>query len=162
MSQADNSRQFRDALGRFATGIAVVTACAPDGQLIGLTINSFNSVSLNPPLVLWSLDKHSPNRAAFITASHYAINILSAEQEAISQHFATRQDDKFASIAWEAGLGGAPLLPGCCAQFQVENQVQHPGGDHLIFVGQVAAFTQNPELEPLLYFGGSYRQLSPR
>lgn len=160
MSATFDSREFRDALGRFATGIAIVTTQAENGDLVGLTINSFNSVSLEPPLVLWSLADSSPNLETFRNCSHYAIHILADDQEYLSQHFATRQEDKFATIPWQPGLGGAPLLENCCARFQVANQTRHPGGDHLIFVGQVETCDTNPERNPLLYFGGNYRLLA--
>ena len=154
-----DSRAFRNALGCFATGVAVVTAQGPDGALMGLTINSFSSVSLEPPLVLWSLATSSPNLEGFQRASHYAVNILALEQEALSNHFATRQEDKFSSIPWTPGLGGAPLLPGCHASFQIRNEFHYPGGDHLIFVGHVERFEANPGIPPLLFHGGRYRQL---
>ncbi len=153
-------RAFRDALGSFATGIAVVTACAPNGEFVGLTVNSFNSVSLDPPLVLWSLDLASPNLAAFRDASHYVVNILAADQEAVSQHFARRQPDKFGDLQLCLGAGGAPLLHGCCAWFECANETRHPGGDHLIFLGRVERFTHDPSRLPLLYHAGRYRQLA--
>ncbi|HEX5803342.1 MAG TPA: flavin reductase family protein [Azospira sp.] len=153
-------RAFRDALGSFATGIAVVTACAADGEFIGLTINSFNSVSLDPPLVLWSLDLASPNLEAFSQASHYVVNILAADQEAVSQHFATRQPDKFGDLQLCLGAGSAPLLHGCCAWFECANETRYPGGDHLIFLGRVERFTHDPQRAPLLYHGGRYRHLA--
>ncbi len=153
-------RNFREALGSFTTGIAVVTACAPDGSFVGLTINSFNSVSLEPPLVLWSLDLGSPSLEAFRTASHYAVNILAADQMALSQRFATRLDDKFGDLQLCDGAGGAPLLHGCVAWFECANEVQYPGGDHLIFVGRVERYAGDPERAPLVYHGGRYRTLS--
>lgn len=154
-------RAFRDALGGFATGIAVVTACAPDGGFVGLTVNSFNSVSLDPPLVLWSLDLASPSLEAFRRASHYAVNILAADQAELSQHFATRQPDKFGDLQIRLGAGGAPLLPGCCAWFECANETRHAGGDHLIFLGRVERFAHDPARPPLLYHGGRYRRLAP-
>lgn len=153
-------RAFRDALGSFATGIAVVTACAPDGEFIGLTVNSFNSVSLDPPLVLWSLDLASPNLQAFSEASHYVVNILAEDQIAVSQHFATRQPDKFGDLQLCLGAGGAPLLHGCCAWFECVNETRHAGGDHLIFLGRVERFTHDPARLPLLYHAGRYRHLA--
>lgn len=151
---------FRTALGRFATGITVVTATAPDGTPVGLTVNSFNSLSLEPPLVLWSLGNQSAYRTAFEQASHYAIHILAADQEALSQRFAMRQGDRFAGLDWQPGLGGAPLLPGCAATFEVANEIRYPGGDHLLFIGRAERFRHDPDAAPLLYFGGAYRQLA--
>ena len=153
-------RAFRDALGCFATGIAVVTACAPDGSFVGLTVNSFNSVSLDPPLVLWSLDLGSPSLDAFRNATHYAVNILAAGQEEISQRFAMRAADKFGDLDVCTGFGGVPLLHGCCAWFECANEAQYPGGDHLIFLGRVERFSADAARAPLLYHGGRYGRLA--
>src|SRR5438309_9937659 len=108
-------RDFRNALGTFATGVTVITAAAPDGRPVGLTCNSFASVSLNPPLVLWSLVIYSPNLSVFQDASHFAVNVLGASQQALSTQFATPSDDKFAGVDWTPGLGQAPILAGCVA-----------------------------------------------
>ena len=105
-----SSAEFRTALGMFATGVTIVTARAPNGALVGLTANSFNSVSLDPPLVLWSLSQAASSMAAFRTGSHYAINILAADQQALAQRFATRHADRFADVAFVEGRSGAPLL----------------------------------------------------
>ena len=152
-------RTLRDALGEFATGIAVVTASGADGQPVGVTINSFASVSLEPPLVLWSLGLHSPSLAAFESCSHYAINILAAGQEDFSQRFAQSQGDKFAGIDLQLGAGGAPLLPGCCAWFECRNELRYPGGDHVILVGYVEGFERQGKA-PLIFHGGRYRSLA--
>lgn len=152
-------RAFRDTLGSFATGVTVITARAPNGERIGLTVSSFNSVSLDPPLILWSLSGQSPNIDAFRNASHYAVNVLSAGQENISNRFAARGDDRFAGLTLRDGLGGAPLLEGCCAYFECANEQRHPGGDHTIFVGRVERFTAGEEQLPLVFHGGRYRQL---
>jgi flavin reductase (DIM6/NTAB) family NADH-FMN oxidoreductase RutF len=157
---AFDTRAFRNALGGFATGITVVTAVAPDGTPLGLTVSSFNSVSLEPPLVLWSLDANSQCLNAFERASHFAVNVLAADQEDVSNRFASRAEDKFAGLTWSAGLGGAPLLPGTCASFECINAARHPGGDHLIFIGQVERFSHDPAREPLIFQGGRYRRLA--
>ncbi|HMM54831.1 MAG TPA: flavin reductase family protein [Candidatus Desulfobacillus sp.] len=158
-SRVENDhRALRDALGAFATGVAVVTAVRPDGRPAGLTVNSFNTVSLDPPLVLWSLSRRSPSLAAFRQASHFAVNILSAGQQALSERFARRDSDKFAGIDWQAGLGGAPLLPGCCAVLECGNEARHDGGDHLVFIGRVERFARS-EAPPLVYHRGRYRFL---
>jgi flavin reductase (DIM6/NTAB) family NADH-FMN oxidoreductase RutF len=148
-------RALRQALGAFATGITVVTARGSDGQLAGVTVNSFASVSLNPPLVLWSLGNNSPSLAVFAGASHYAVNVLAADQQALSQRFATSQNDKFSGLEISEGAGGAALLPGCCAWFECRIVARHPGGDHVILVGEVEAFRSN-EKSPLIYFGSGY------
>lgn len=154
-----DSRAFRDTLGSFATGVTVVTARTASGERIGLTVSSFNSVSLDPPLILWSLAATSPNLDAFRCASHYAVNVLAAGQQALSNRFAAREGDRFAGLAVRDGLGGAPLLPGCCAWFECVNTHQYPGGDHLILVGRVARFSRGEETDPLIFHGGRYRQL---
>ena len=154
-----DSRSLRNALGRFATGVAIVTAIDPDGQPIGLTINSFSAVSLDPALVLWCLDNNSHNLAAFQKASHHAINILSAEQEDLSNRFATWPADRFAGLPWQAGCGGAPVFPGCCASFEVANETAHAGGDHTIFIGRVERFAETPDLAALLFLAGRYARV---
>ena len=152
-------RDFRSTLGSFATGVTVVTALAPDGRPIGVTISSFNSVSLDPPLILWSLSLISPNLEAFRNASNYSINILSAEQQNLSDRFASRSNDRFADIQLRSGLGGAPLIEGCCAWFECSNEAHYPGGDHLIFIGRVEGFAQGTAEAPLIFHNGRYRQL---
>lgn len=154
-----DSRSLRDALGEFATGVAVVTARGADGQPVGVTINSFASVSLEPPLVLWSLGLHSPSLAAFESCSHYAVNILAADQVEFSQRFSQAQEDRFAGIALEVGAGGTPLLPGCSAWFECRNEIRYPGGDHVILVGFVENFRREPKA-PLVFHGGRYRELA--
>lgn len=154
-----DTRLLRNALGRFATGVAIVTALDEQGQPVGLTINSFAAVSLEPALVLWSLDNSSQNLTAFAAASHHAINILTADQTDLSNRFANYNGDRFAGLAYAAGQGGAPVFPGCCAVFEVANETQLPGGDHTIFLGRVQQFSENSEVSPLLFFGGQYAGL---
>ena len=156
----DDTRALRNAFGRFATGVAVATAIDEDGQPIGLTINSFSAVSLNPPLVLWCLDNTSHNLEAFRRASHHAISILAAGQAEISTRFATWPVDRFAGLSWRPGAGGAPVLDGCCASFEVANEAAHPAGDHTIFVGRVEEFGETAGLAPLIFHSGQYRKLS--
>jgi len=153
---AHDSRSFRDALGLFATGITVVTTRAPNGEVVGLTVNSFNSVSLEPPLVLWSLSLGSPSEAAFRACSHYAVHVLGESQQALSRQFASSREQRFAGVRTTDGLGGAPLIEGCLARFECRNDIQYAGGDHLIFVGRVERFERSAG-DPLLYFGGGYR-----
>jgi flavin reductase (DIM6/NTAB) family NADH-FMN oxidoreductase RutF len=152
-------RRLRDALGDYATGVAVVTARGADGQPVGVTINSFASVSLEPPLVLWSLGLHSPSLAVFESCSHYSVNILAADQAEFSQRFAQSQSDKFAGIALKVGAGDTPLLPGCCAWFECRNERRHAGGDHVILVGYVERF-ERQDKSPLIFHGGRYRMLA--
>ena len=158
-SRGQCCRDFRSTLGRFATGVTIVTARSPEGDAVGVTISSFNAVSLDPPLILWSLSTHSPKLEAFKRASHYAVNVLTAEQRSLSDRFASRAQDRFADLPVRAGLGGVPLIEGCCAWFECTNETQYPGGDHLIFVGHVERFTQGEAVSPLLFFDGTYRWL---
>ncbi|MCL7462409.1 p-hydroxyphenylacetate 3-hydroxylase reductase component [Pseudomonas sp. NW5] len=155
-----DAHDFRRALGNFATGITIITARGADGELTGVTANSFNSVSLDPPLILWSLDKRSSSNVVFEQASHFAVNILAAEQIDLSNHFARSHPDKFAGIAHDSGLGGAPLLPGCAARLQCESFQRLDGGDHWILVGKVVDFDDQGR-DPLLYHRGAYSLLMP-
>ena len=155
-----DQRAFRKALGMFPTGVTVVTACDANGQALGLTISSFNSVSIDPPLILWSLSLASPTLSAFQTAGYYAVNVLAEDQVELSQRFAmTNNIHQFADLAVMAGLGGAPLLQGCCAWFECRNEIKHLGGDHLVFIGQVERFTREDK-HPLVFQGGQYRALN--
>jgi 4-hydroxyphenylacetate 3-hydroxylase, reductase component len=153
-------RAFRRALGNFATGVTIVTATAPDGNKVGVTANSFNSVSLEPPLVLWSIDKRSGSYEVFEQASHFAVNVLAADQIDLSNRFARPRDDKFEGVPYEPGAGGAPLLNDCAARFQCQKYQQVDGGDHWILIGQVVAFDDCGR-SPLLYHQGAYSMVLP-
>lgn len=155
-----DSRAFRRALGNFATGVTVVTAAAPDGTRAGVTANSFNSVSLDPPLVLWSIDKRSGSYPVFEQATHFAVNVLAADQVNISNQFARPKDDKFSGIGMETGIGGAPLLTDCAARFQCEKYQLLDGGDHWIMLGKVVAF-DDVGRAPLVYHQGAYSMTLP-
>lgn len=152
-------KQFRSALGRFATGVTVITARDSGGAPVGVTANSFNSVSLNPPMVLWSLARSSASLAAFQQAERFAVHILSAAQEAISDRFASRGIDKFEGLALAAEQ--VPLLQDCSARFLCRTVSQYDGGDHVIFVGEVLDF-EACEKPPLLFHGGKYAETRPR
>jgi len=152
----DFSRSLRNALGMFATGITVVTTRTPAGEPIGLTANSFNSVSLDPPLVLWSLSRSASSMAALAAGCHYAINVLAADQQALAERFASRGVDRWAGVAFTDGAQGAPLLTGAVATFECFNRSQYAEGDHVIFVGQVERCSHNPDASPLLYHGGRF------
>ncbi|HWH73735.1 MAG TPA: flavin reductase family protein [Methylibium sp.] len=151
-----SSADFRAALGTFATGVTIVTARTPDGQRVGLTANSFNSVSLTPPLVLWSLSRNAASLPAFAQGSHYAINILAADQRALAERFASRTADRFAGVAWTEGVGGAPLIDGAAAVFECFNRSRYEEGDHVIFVGEVERCAVLPGAAPLIFHGGRY------
>lgn len=151
-----SSLEFRAALGMFATGVTIVTACGADGTLTGLTASSFNSVSLAPPLVLWSLARRAASLSVFANGSHYAINVLAASQKPLAERFATRGVDRWAGVDHAPGLSGAPLIEGCVATFECFNRSRHEEGDHVIFVGEVERCTSQAGLAPLLYHGGRF------
>ena len=149
------TRQFRAALGAFATGVTIVTTRSPSGEDIGLTANSFNSVSLDPPMVLWSLARKSLSLPAFLESGYFAIHVLAAAQEDLSVTFATRGADKFAGLEVTRGTGGIPLIPGCSALFQCKTAFNYEGGDHVIFVGEVQEF-EHFNQPPLVFHSGRY------
>lgn len=146
---------LRNALGQYATGVAIVTTLDAQARPVGLTVNSFASVSLDPPLVLWSLASGSNCLAAFQACRHFAVNVLTADQVALSNRFATNGIDKFADVAWTPGLGGIPLLAGTGAVFECRRETSHPGGDHIIFIGRVERFAHGEE-HPLIFHAGRY------
>ena len=159
-SSVIDPRDFRNALGTFATGVTIITATSADGEPYGLTCNSFTSVSLNPPLVLWSLGMFSQGLTIFQNASHFAVNILGASQQALSNRFAKSAGDKFEGVEWKPGLGKAPVLAGCVANFQCRAANRYYGGDHIIFLGAVEAYAYNRQ-EPLLFARGGYGRFLP-
>ena len=152
---AIDPKAFRRALGNFATGVTIITTRAPDGTKVGVTASSFNSLSMDPPLILWSSMKEARSCAVFESATHFAVNILAADQMEMSNHFARQQPDKFAGIVHEDGIGGAPIFPGCAGRFQCESYAKLDGGDHWIFVGRVVAFDDFGR-SPLCFHQGSY------
>jgi flavin reductase (DIM6/NTAB) family NADH-FMN oxidoreductase RutF len=151
-----SAQEFRAALGMFATGVTIVTARTAEGQVVGLTANSFNSVSLTPPLVLWSLSRAAASMAVFSAGSHYAINVLAADQKALAERFATRGADRWNGVTFEEGAGGAPLLHGAAATFECFNRSRYEEGDHVIFVGEVERCAHRTGASPLLFHGGRY------
>lgn len=153
--------EFRKALGTFATGVTIITTRAADGTPLGLTVNSFNSVSLNPPLVLWSLANNSMSLAAFRAAPVWAVHVLATDQEELSGRFARRGEDKFAGLDLDAGIEGIPLLKGCSSRFQCRTAFLQEGGDHVIFVGEVLSFDRS-ESAPLVFHGGRYAHATKR
>ena len=149
-------REFRASLGMFATGVTIVTARTASGELAGLTASSFNSVSLDPPLVLWSLAQAAGSMAAFANGQHYAINVLAADQQALAERFAARDVDRWQDVDFVEGVSGAPLLSGCVATFECFNRSQYTEGDHVIFVGEVERCSRRASASPLLYHGGRF------
>jgi flavin reductase (DIM6/NTAB) family NADH-FMN oxidoreductase RutF len=151
-----SSQEFRTALGMFATGVTIVTARTTHGSVIGLTANSFNSVSLDPPLVLWSLAQAAASLPAFRGGSHYAINVLAADQKLLAERFALKGADRWAGVSFTEGMGGAPLLTGAAATFECFNRSRYDEGDHVIFVGEVERCSWRPGASPLLFHGGHF------
>jgi len=161
------SRQFRDALGCFATGVTVVTGRRADGRPVGLTANAFSSVSLDPPLVLFCLDRKAESLQAFLDGRHFAVNVLRAEQEDLSNRFADPTIDRFADLAFETWETGCPILPDTLASLECTLHAHHDGGDHVIFIGRVQRIrcsdtdggAQPATRGPLLYYRGDYRRM---
>lgn len=160
MTSPSHIQSFRRALSTFATGVAIVTTTDQRGEPTGLTVSSFNSVSLDPPLVLWSLSRRSFNLSIYHDASHFAVNVLAADQVALSSRFSSPGADRFADLAIETGIGGVPLLPDVAACFQCRTEFRYEGGDHVIFVGRVEAFSHSERM-PLVFCRGTYAAPTP-
>jgi 3-hydroxy-9,10-secoandrosta-1,3,5(10)-triene-9,17-dione monooxygenase reductase component len=153
-------REFRTTLGQFATGVTVITTRDSQGRPVGVTASSFNSVSLDPPLVLWSLDKSAASLQAFADHQHFSVHVLAAGQESLSNKFARRGEDKFADIHCETGIADVPLLADCAARFQCKLTYQYEGGDHIILVGEVLEY-KNFARRPLIFHSGAYARAKP-
>jgi 3-hydroxy-9,10-secoandrosta-1,3,5(10)-triene-9,17-dione monooxygenase reductase component len=152
------TRVLRAALGRFATGVTVVSCLDAAGQPVGLTVNSFSALSLEPPLVLWALRLASPSVEAFTAARYFAVNVLAENQVGLSRRFAAAVPHKFDAGSWRPGQGGAPVLAGCAAHFECEQVSHQPAGDHRLFIGRVLRLDDAP-LAPLLFHAGHYHTL---
>jgi flavin reductase (DIM6/NTAB) family NADH-FMN oxidoreductase RutF len=148
-------RLYRTALGRFATGVTIVTALDGRSNPVGLTVSSFNSVSLDPPLVGWNLGRKSSALKDFEQAGHFVVHVLSEDQAVLCTQFTGARERRFDKLDWSSGLGGAPLIAGALAVFECSTHARHDGGDHLIILGRVERFTQR-EGRPLVYFQGRY------
>lgn len=153
-------KKFRNALGNFATGVTVITTDCEEVGKVGMTANSFNSVSLDPPMVLWSIAKTSRALDFFQSAGKFCVNVLAADQVSMSNHFASKSPDKFADVAWHDGETGVPVLDDVAAAFECETAFVYEGGDHLIFVGNVMEFADTGR-KALLYHGGRYAVSNP-
>jgi flavin reductase (DIM6/NTAB) family NADH-FMN oxidoreductase RutF/2-polyprenyl-6-methoxyphenol hydroxylase-like FAD-dependent oxidoreductase len=149
-------RDLRRALGQFATGVTVVTTRTADGRRVGMTANSFSSLSLDPPLIMWSLARSAPSFADFTSAGHFAVNVLAANQHHLSRQFSTPQSDKFDGVGCRDGVAGVPVIEGSIACFECRNLRQYDGGDHIIVVGEVEHYCRL-EGEPLVFHSGCYR-----
>jgi flavin reductase (DIM6/NTAB) family NADH-FMN oxidoreductase RutF len=152
---------FRDALGCFATGVAIVTACNAESEPIGMTMSSFNSVSLDPPLVLFSVDRRALSFPGMCAARGYAVNVLGHPQQHLSTRFARSHADKWLDVAHTPGFGGAPVLADVLAHFECKPYAQHEGGDHVIFVCEVVrAVRSSSDEEPLIFYRGKYHTIA--
>jgi len=150
-------RELRNALGCFATGVTVVTTRAANGELVGLTANSFSSVSLEPPIVLWSLSQRSPSLQIFKDSGRFVINVLALEQVHLSKNFSSKIPDKFKDVDYQEGLGGMPVIDGCAATIECKVSQQFDIGDHVLFLGEIERYTY--ENKPtLLFCHGSYQK----
>lgn len=154
-----DKRKFRDALGTFSTGITVVTTTHNNSKPVGITVNSFTSVSLDPPLVLWCLDNDAESYNIYATCKNFAVHILHQDQEEISKLFATKYSSKFTNLEWHSGEFGSPILNDFFTCFQCETETTYAGGDHLILLGRVKSFETHKDRPPLVYHGGNYQAL---
>ena len=158
MPQPIDARAFRSALGTFATGVTVITTRGPKGELVGNTASSFNSVSLDPPLVLWSLSRTAYSFKSYLGADHFAVNVLREGQEELSARFARSLGDKWDGIDYETWETGCPILPNALAIFECRSAYTYQGGDHVIFVGEVINFDHDPKGKPLVFWRGGYHR----
>jgi flavin reductase (DIM6/NTAB) family NADH-FMN oxidoreductase RutF len=154
-----DGRELRNALGRFATGVCVITTVTESGTAVGMTANSFSSVSLDPPLVLWSLQNNSDMYDVFSSPRYYAINILANEQQAHSNQYAKKGQHELDAAHYRQGKYGAPMIRDALVSFECELEATHAGGDHLIIVGRVRDMHERPIGEPLVFHCGGYREL---
>ena len=153
-------RELRRVLGAFVTGVTVITALDKQGKAHGLTVNSFSSVSLNPPLILWSQSVTALSHPVFLDAQRFAVNILAEDQIDISRRFSTPGQDKFENLPVKTGLGGVPLIPGCAAYLECTHEARFPGGDHTVFVGRVERIEHGLR-KSLVFGGGKYLSAQP-
>jgi flavin reductase (DIM6/NTAB) family NADH-FMN oxidoreductase RutF len=147
---------LRQTLGHFATGVTIITAVGADGQRVGLTASSFNSLSLEPPLVLWSLGLSAGSLPAFRACTHFAVHVLQAHQQHLAERFSKRMPDRFEGLSYQSGLGSAPVLDDVPVVLECTNLRQYTEGDHLLFIGQVERLRSLGQSQPLLYHGGRF------
>ena len=154
-----SGRQFRDALAQFATGVTIITARAQHG-FVGFTANSFNSVSLEPPLIIWSLARRSRSLGVFEGAMQYAVNVLAHDQVELARRFSRPHTDRFAGVPFRLAASDAPLIEGCAAWLECRHHALHPAGDHMLFIGEVISAAHR-RLPPLVWHSGRYRVSQP-
>ena len=148
-------REYRNTLGQFSTGVAIVTTRSPSGEKVGLTINSFTSLSLSPPMVLWCLEKDSSSRHLFVKGCPFTVSILTQEQKGLAEIFASQNHDRFKDVSLAGDIDGAPIIDGCLAWFECQTVDNIAGGDHTIITGEVGKFGRNKGI-PLVFQGGKY------
>ena len=158
----EKQKDFRRALGQFPTGVTVITAVDAQGEPVGVTASSFNSVSIEPPLVLWSVARSAYSATIFENAEHFIVNVLGRHQVDVSNACARQGEDKFAQIDWQPGLGGVPVIANTAACFQCKTWNLYDGGDHIIVVGEVLEYSQNDSIMPLVFARGSYALVAPQ
>ena len=158
--EAFDPRDFRNALGTFPTGVAIVTTLDANGGPIGFTCNSFSSVSLSPPLVLWSLSLRSPNLSNFLQAPSFAVNVLAVDQLALARRFSQPAPNKFSGVSYTQGAGGVPLILEAAAQLECLTETRYYSGDHVIFVGHVLHYAWR-DCAPLVFWRGRYSGTGP-
>jgi flavin reductase (DIM6/NTAB) family NADH-FMN oxidoreductase RutF len=154
-----DGRELRNALGRFATGVCLITTVSEEGEALALTANSFSSVSLDPPLVLWNLQNNSDVYDSFARPRYFAINVLASEQMEHSNRYAKKGEHQLAPEHFQPGRHGAPVIHNALVCFECELDATHEGGDHLIIVGRVHDMQARPDGDPLLFYSGAYREL---
>ena len=157
-----SSKLLRSAFGTYATGVTIVTTVDAGGMDVGMTANSFSSVSLEPPLLLWSLGRTATNFTAFNNADSFIVHVLAEHQRDLSNRFAQKGIDKFAGLRISRGLGGMPMLEGCAAYFECRTYARYDAGDHVIQLGEIVSFEHTTGAPPLLYHAGDYRQVSQK
>jgi flavin reductase (DIM6/NTAB) family NADH-FMN oxidoreductase RutF len=158
---AFDQRQFRDALAQFATGVTIVCTREPSGSYVGFTANSFNSVSLDPPLILWTIARRSSSLAAFDAAERYTVNVLGAEQADLARRFSRPHADRFAGVVHRLGWSDAPLIDGCVAWLECRQHARHLAGDHVIFIGEVVT-VERARGSGLVFHQGRFGSATPR
>ena len=152
----------RKAFGHFASGVTIVTGVASDGRNVGMTVSSFNSVSLDPPMVLWSAGTQASEYDSFAVCSKFAVHVLSESQADLSNRFATPGIDKFSGLEWQMSEHGLPVIGSCPMCLQCETVTCHDAGDHKILIGRVVAANINSDESPLLYYGSAYHHLGDK
>ncbi|PID46858.1 MAG: hypothetical protein CSB47_01870 [Proteobacteria bacterium] len=151
-----DTETFRKALGQFPTGVTIVTTMSNEGEPVGMTVSSFNTLSMNPPLIAWSIDHKARSLSFFENAEYFAVNVLNEHQQDLSNLFACPGADKFNETEFTEGLGRAPLLPGCVAQFECRTWNTYPGGDHTIIIGEVLELRHDDSQRALVFYQSQY------